>query len=477
MSIEDAKAACAKFFPPDEDEYDEEDYEDEEDEYEDDELNESLLDDITSEDNTESAVSRISKDVDTKQGRKNSYRNTISIELNTIISGAEHLIHVDGDQLDMQTGNAADINRFFDIRRCICDINRRLCDFLDVCESVDSYSVTFIQAGKNTHPHDLVSGRLGDAYFSYNPNATWSDYIHIEIGLDNDDMRGSQVWRFIKGLYSCAGRSDDKMDPKCVLYPISMNIRRGPYSDYYGNTKFYGMYINDSSTDKMKFSAVATFCWRLGNKQQKTFRQYLRRCDCLMTFGEEVAWTYANQARENRTLKAEGLMEGLLDNYGMTFREIIMYDPTWNGNTVFIQDMLGNRSPNCSHDSITRENMTENFWRWVQSERPAYLLNVQVSAKTGVNVQLVFYGTTCLMYGFEYVLVVRQSFHKYEYAGQFARCLRVISFATGRPIEDIVNDRKLFTKSTLNAFSTLTGDALGRAVADAKEKDFTTFEL
>ena len=97
MSIEDAKATCAKFFPPDEDEYDEVDYEDEEDEYEDDELNESLLDDITAEDNTESAVSRISKDVDTKQGRKNSYRNTISIELNTIISGAEHLIHVDGD--------------------------------------------------------------------------------------------------------------------------------------------------------------------------------------------------------------------------------------------------------------------------------------------------------------------------------------------------------------------------------------------
>ena len=70
---------------------------------------------------------------------------------------------------------------------------------------------------------------------------------------------------------------------------------------------------------------------------------------------------FSNTKAQNTVWIENGSMTGLLDNYGMTFDEIYLLDPSWDGNTVYMQLMLGNRQPNRSHDDLTKEKFTEDF--------------------------------------------------------------------------------------------------------------------
>lgn len=172
-----------------------------------------------------------------------------------------------------------------------------------------------------------------------------------------------------------------------------------------------------------------------------------------------------------------GSMTGLLDNYGMTFDEIYLLDPSWDRNTVYMQLMLGNRQPNRSHDDLTKEKFTEKFWRWIQRERPKYLLMIQTIPHNRLNVCIVFYGTTLKAFGCEYIPVIKDSWSKNTENARLSRCLRIISFVTERPVEDILNDKEIFPKSTLTQFKKYIKTDWDKVIQDAKEKDFTTYEL
>ena len=87
-----------------------------------------------------------------------------------------------------------------------------------------------------------------------------------------------------------------------------------------------------------------------------------------------------------------------------------------------------------------------------------------------------FYGTSLKAYGYEYYPVIRQRYDRFNNNTILARALRIISFASERPVEDILDDKEIFPKSILNNFKKLKGIKLEQIIKDAKEKDFTTFD-
>ena len=319
----------------------------------------------------------------------------------------------------------------------------------------------------------MITGYIGDAVFTYAKDNN-NTQTRVDIAFDNDDLRGPEAWRFLKALYSCVGKDDDKMEHK-EFYPTDMTIRRGPYSDFYNN-KFYGMYLKDESTDKMKYLPFNTFCQRLCGENKKPFAAYLRHANQRLEFAKTIMTTiYSNQLAKNTLCVEHASQTGLMDNFGMTFDDIYLYDPSWNGNTVFIQGMFSMEHPNHSHDDLSKEKMTEQLWQWIQRERPDYMLYVQTS-KDFVNVLLMFYGTSLKAYGYEYYPVIRQRYDRFNNNTILARGLRIISFASERSVEDILDDKEIFSKSILNNFKKLKGIKLEQIIKDAKEKDFTTFD-
>lgn len=460
MSPEDAVKTYTNFFGEDQDDEDEDEeyYEEEydEDEEENEELNESVLDDLTTDDNNAISKEKIVKSVNDKNERKSYYRNTIRIITGAQIMPMDKLVQEPDGQFDMYEGNAYSIDRNREIMKSIKKVNARINDFLDACPFINQYAVTFTQIyelnSKLVGPRDIITGYIGDAVFEYSESSN-NTQICVDVAFDHDDLRGYQTWRFIKALYSCVGNDDDKMNDS-EFYPNAMTIRRGPYSSFY-TEKFYGMYLKDDSRDKIKFRAFDTFCRRLCGENGKPFSSYLRKTGQQYIVGKSVAEEVFSNAKAKNTLIVEkGSMNGMLNNYGMTFDEIYLYDPSWDGNTVFIQGILTNNKPNYSHDDLSKEKFTEELWQWIQRERPDYLLYVQTS-KDFVNVRIVFYGTTLKAYGYEYIPVIKEHYGHFSQNDMLARCLRIISFATGRPVEDILNDKEMFPKSVLNAFKRL----------------------
>lgn len=86
-----------------------------------------------------------------------------------------------------------------------------------------------------------------------------------------------------------------------------------------------------------------------------------------------------------------------------------------------------------------------------------------------------FYGTSLKAYETEYYPVIRQRYSRFNNNMMLARCLRIISFASGRSVEDIINDKEIFPKSVINGFKKLKSGGLDQVITDAKEKDFTTY--
>ena len=190
------------------------------------------------------------------------------------------MIQESDDQFNMYEGNAYVLDENRKIFKSIKRVNERISDFLDVCSFINQYSITFMQ-GISTYKlgHEYMRsatcGYIGDAYFCYSTEKNgWNDSICIDVAFDHDDLRGVESWRFIKSLYSCVGKDDDKMNGE-VLYPTAMTIRKGPHSPFYFE-KFYSLYIKDESDSKHKFTAFDTFCRRLCGDNGKPFNAYLR---------------------------------------------------------------------------------------------------------------------------------------------------------------------------------------------------------